>query len=115
VLKRAKTYRFSTGAIPRRKESEITKKPLTNRAIALFAAIALSACQLPDPYAKDWGLLRVGDSRQQAVHLLGEPSKVTAVEVSVVTVEQCAWKAPGGRTYLAHFVMDRLVAKSVID
>jgi hypothetical protein len=83
--------------------------------LSILITAALSACQMMDQHAQSWSQLRVGDSRQQAVLLLGEPSKVTALEVPLVSIEQCAWKAIGGRTYIAHFAMNHLVAKSVID
>lgn len=90
-------------------------KSLHKCSLLLLTMIALPACQFLDTHAKNWGLLRTGDSREQVIHLLGEPTKVIGLELSMASVEQCSWKVPGGRTYVAHFAMNRLIAKFTFD
>ena len=93
-------------------KSAVKKFALTLTTL-MFAGLV--GCHMPDPYAKNWELLQIGSTRQQAMQLLGDAAKVTAFEIPLVSVEQVTWRTVAGRTYLAHFAVNRLVAKSIID
>ena len=80
-----------------------------------FVALAFTGCNLVDPYAAPWSQLSVGDSRARAEQVMGKPTNVHSVEVPLVKLEQVFWRVPGGRLYVLHFALDRVVAKTVLD
>jgi hypothetical protein len=84
-------------------------------ACALALAAGLSGCQGVDPYAKPWQLVELGQSHDSVLGVMGTPSSSNVMELPLIKVEQTAWKTITGRVYLASFVLDRAVAKVIIE
>jgi hypothetical protein len=62
--------------------------------------------------AKNWAVVGIGQDKQVAIHLLGEPDAVNQVSVLGVETEQLVWKTHlPERHYTLDVVMGRVVAK----
>lgn len=87
---------------------------MISKKLVAATIFTVTACNSLDPYVEQWPLVKIADTRSQAIAVMGSPSSVNSIEIPLVQVEQLSWKSPANqRVYIITIVMDRVAAKSV--